>query len=55
MRMDDKFYSVCNAIFKEAMTSAKLDMLSDKLPVPRERIGLTISNLGEPLQNMLRI
>jgi hypothetical protein len=30
-------------------------MTSDKLPVSRERIGMIIANLGEPLQNMLRI
>ncbi len=55
IRMDDKFYTVCNWIMKEAMTSSGIDLRNEKLPVKRERIGMIIANLGEPLQNMLRI
>lgn len=49
IRMDDIFFSQSNWIFKEAMRSAKLDLTQDNLPVKRERIGLIIANLGEPL------
>ena len=55
IRMDDKFYSVSNYIMKEAMEMSGLDMRNDKLPYDRERIGLIVANLGEPLQNMLRL
>lgn len=55
MQMDDIFYSQSNAIFKEAAAQAKLDFKSDNLPVDRDRIGLTISCLGEPLSNMLHL
>lgn len=48
MRMDDPFYSASNYIMKEAMKDANLDM-KGKLHVPRDRIGISISNLGEAL------
>jgi hypothetical protein len=53
--MDDKFFSQSNWIMKEAMASSGIDLRTDNLPCSRERIGLIIANLGEPLQNMLRL
>lgn len=54
MRMDDPFYSVSNYIMKEAIEDSGLDM-GGTLHVPRDRVGISISNLGEALQNMTRI
>jgi 3-oxoacyl-(acyl-carrier-protein) synthase len=55
IRMEDKFYTQSNWIMKEAMLSAGLDLRQDKLPVERERIGLIIASISEPLQNMLML
>jgi hypothetical protein len=46
--MDDPFYSVSNYIMKEAIEDSGLDM-SDMLHVPRDRVGISIANLGEAL------
>jgi 3-oxoacyl-[acyl-carrier-protein] synthase II len=48
MRMDDPFYSVANYIMKEAIETSGIDMGSG-LHVPRDRVGIAISNLGEAL------
>jgi hypothetical protein len=48
MRMDDTFYSVSNYIMKEAIQDANLD-LGPGLHVPRDRVGISIANLGEAL------
>lgn len=46
--MDDPFYSVANAIMREAINDAALN-LDDRLHVPRDRVGINIAHLGEAL------
>ena len=46
--MDDAFYSVSNYIMKEAIEDAQLD-LGSNLHVRRDRVGISIANLGEAL------
>lgn len=53
MRMDDPFYNIANAIFLEAYHDSHLD--KKKTHVSRDQIGITVANLGEPLQNMFKI
>ena len=48
LKMNDKFYSISNYIFKEACEMAGLDM-NDMSHVNRDRVGIFIANLGEPL------
>lgn len=54
LKMDDPFYTACNYILLEACEMANLD-LKDITHINRDKIGICISNLGEPLQNMLRL
>ena len=54
IKMDDFFYSVSNYILQEALEMANLN--TEEIDhVSRDRVGIFISNLGEPLQNMLRL
>lgn len=48
MRMDDPFYSAANYIMREAIETSGIDMGSG-LHVPRDRVGISIANLGEAL------
>ena len=48
MQMDDKFYTISNYILKEALQMAELN-LKDLKHVPRDRVGVFVANLGEPL------
>ena len=48
LKMDDRFYTACNYILLEACRMADID-LKDFRHYNRDRIGICISNLGEPL------
>jgi hypothetical protein len=50
--MNDSFYSISNAIFKEALEDSKLNLESIK---KKDRVGIIIANLGEALQNMTKL
>ena len=48
--MDDPYYSIANALFKETLRSSGLQNLKHcSGKYERDRIGLIISSLGEPL------
>lgn len=46
MQMNDSFYSISNAIFKEALADSGLNLESIKR---KDRVGIIIANLGEAL------
>lgn len=52
MQMNDSFYSISNAIFKEALEDSGLNLAAIKR---KDRVGIIIANLGEALQNMTRL